>query len=968
MKKRDTDEEEIPLTHITDATRARFDSLLKAALNGGQQGQKKKGQKKRNRHVTSGSPQHRDVEEGISSDSRYSSPVHILRHEEERKKSPSGGYYNSMIGSDSDIDLNESAQNEELIHHTIEHIKQSTGSSPQFSGNRINVEADIERENVQEKTEQEEVPRRPKRPVPLPRIKTGKRNKDQPNSETRQVLKDEERRQTKQEAEEEITVVTEEPETVKPSPVKQKIKTPVKKSHAKVKAAEFTYEKIIGVFIHRSDHLTADALVTHPLVKVHLVNADTGEYLKKSDPNRSVSFFYESKETDYIQPLMTDVFDFQARKSFIPAWEELLIFNEDMQYLLRNDPKVLIMFEILDFVSSSVASLQYKKLGSEGGWHKVAWAFLKPVGASGHLNVEKKVRLQLYKHHHSNKSDHFGCSVYSYWIKRPLTRYPGTLYVTITGISPPLDLPPVLRSRMALQEEFTADLCGDPNDSNKNQEEEMLTDHTGDSSSKATAFPSITPVSWSRLPAQSCKIPNQLLLSLRTPSRGCMGVRFSHSGYLLACSMVKKQDYPIVIYTIPDGAAYVWFETHQGLVYDLHWSSCDTLLVSASADCTACVWDVTKRKTKCLQTLPHPSHVYCAAFHPAHSSLIATGCWDEVVRLWCRGRKASRYELVQELEGHSGFVSALCFNKFGELFSGDSRGMILIWNCIEAKKHFSPWKLQKRVALRDLQETVINRLVTHPGGQRLLVHSRDNLLRMVDLGTGTSIQWYRGALNDKVPTSACISPCGGLVFAASEDGTVFVWDVDTGEQLAVYNNLHFKQETYGVDYHPFEHMAAFCSYGSSGHVIVCSFSKQASGLELGLQFSLKQNDTISVSKSEPNVLSDLKTKKKKKKVNGGENSVIPSRTEDIMDSQTNISWNSESLLASSCLSVNKPPDVPKLNLAKIIDKMDEVLSVSSSRSIHTVVSETNVSQTSSTRSAARQRRDRRKHAKSRSGS
>ena len=36
-------------------------------------------------------------------------------------------------------------------------------------------------------------------------------------------------------------------------------------------------------------------------------------------------------------------------------------------------------------------------LGSEQGWHKVAWAFLKLIGANGNLNTNKKLRLQLYK-------------------------------------------------------------------------------------------------------------------------------------------------------------------------------------------------------------------------------------------------------------------------------------------------------------------------------------------------------------------------------------------------------------------------------------------------------------------------------------------------------------------------------------------------------------------------------------------
>jgi hypothetical protein len=49
--------------------------------------------------------------------------------------------------------------------------------------------------------------------------------------------------------------------------------------------------------------------------------------------------------------------------------------------------------------------------GSEGGWHHIAWAFLKPVGANGALNTEKQVRLQLYKPQRIRKPKCNSCDV-----------------------------------------------------------------------------------------------------------------------------------------------------------------------------------------------------------------------------------------------------------------------------------------------------------------------------------------------------------------------------------------------------------------------------------------------------------------------------------------------------------------------------------------------------------------------------
>jgi jouberin len=49
-------------------------------------------------------------------------------------------------------------------------------------------------------------------------------------------------------------------------------------------------------------------------VKVHLLNAVTGNYLKKSNISRPVYFYYENQEVDYILPLMTDIFDYKEKR------------------------------------------------------------------------------------------------------------------------------------------------------------------------------------------------------------------------------------------------------------------------------------------------------------------------------------------------------------------------------------------------------------------------------------------------------------------------------------------------------------------------------------------------------------------------------------------------------------------------------------------------------------------------------
>ncbi|GLH03079.1 WD repeat-containing protein 82 [Gryllus bimaculatus] len=650
--------------------------------------------------------------------------------------------------------------------------------------------------------------------------------------------------------------------------------------------------KIIGIIIHRSDSLQVDMLIQHPVVKVHLLDASTGKYLKKSSPDRAVSFYYEDKSIDFILPLMTKSFDFKIKRSLVPTWEELLLFNEDIQLILKDVPPVLIMFEILDFVNFTVASSQYKKLGPEGGWHKIAWAFLKPVGANRHFNVEKKLRLQLYKPTFPAKTSHEHCDVYSWWSHQVWERYPATLYVTVKGVIPPENIQPALRSQVVLQQEKTSDVLEfyKPQDG-ENASKSSIGSHKNKMNNTEVQS---CPV-WSRLPAQSCKVPNEPKLNISTLAKGCFLVKFSNSGLLLACTMANEEMFSINLYTIPDGKEYAVFLGHRGLIYDLCWSSSDSMLLSGSADCTVCIWDVEKKRLNCLQMLPHPSFVYSAKFHGHRSWLLATGCNDHIVRLWVRQHKANEYNV-------------------------------------------------REFCVRELRGVVINKVIVHPGGQRLLIHSRDSLLRMLDVTTGIVIQWFRGAIKHRIQTSSCISPCGGLIFSASEDGTVYVWNADTGELIALYSGLNFHSPITCVDYHPFEHMVVFSSHGSPSRVVVCTYDKMSQGSSLGLQLMNQESlhpKILDNANQTAKQNADFGSKIKKNfKMESKTDVKAENNTDEVLENEGSKSgfWNGTS--DSSSYKLESPQHITepkkKIDLSYLISQMDEILSSESHKNSSTI--------------------------------
>lgn len=150
--------------------------------------------------------------------------------------------------------------------------------------------------------------------------------------------------------------------------------------------------------------------------------------------------------------------------------------------------------------------------------------------------------------------------------------------------------------------------------------------------------------------------------------------------------------------------------------------------------------------------LPHPSYVYCAKYAPGKMMIIATGCYDGVARIWTNEKKRStKRELSQELEGHEGFVNSMVFQKNGNLITADSVGSIILWTVRRNDRMSSRWEwcIARKIKICEIEGVVINTIVLHPLESRLLVHSRDNGLRMVDLATGVILQKYKRLNNQR---------------------------------------------------------------------------------------------------------------------------------------------------------------------------------------------------------------------------
>uniref|UniRef100_K7E9L6 Jouberin n=1 Tax=Ornithorhynchus anatinus TaxID=9258 RepID=K7E9L6_ORNAN len=577
----------------------------------------------------------------------------------------------------------------------------------------------------------------------------------------------------------------------------------------------FDDSHVLGIYIHRTDRLRTNFLISHPMVKIHVIDQNTGTYVKKEHSNRAVSSFYEQEGVEHILPIMTQPYDFKYFKSRLPEWEEQIVFNERLNYFLQeseDSPIVILFFEILDFLSMDEARANSEVQVQESGFRKIAWAFLKLVGANGVLNINGKLRLQLYTPPSRTRSQLNVVEVFEWWSKCPRNRYPSTLYVTIKGLKLPDHVDPSFRSMMALQQEQ-----GNTSYCDLQKETTKGTESDADDKSKEL-------VKWSRLPGQVCRIPNRHHLSLRAGERGCFSINFSPNGRILAAACAGRDGYPIILYEIPSGCFLRELCGHLNIVYDLCWSKDNQHLLSASSDGTVRLWKVENQGAPAIKVFPHPSFVYTAKFHPIADYLVVTGCYDSVIRVWNVKVKEVHGQLLQEFDGHKHFINSLCFDAEGlHMFSGDSSGLIIVWNTfVKGSSQQHPvrhWGINKEIRENDIKGIPISHLEVHPNGRRLLIHAKDSTLRIMDLRI-LATRKYVGATNYREKIHSTLTPCGTFLFSGSEDGIAYVWNPETGDQVAMYSDLSFTSPLRDVAFHPLEHMVAFCAFGQNEPILV----------------------------------------------------------------------------------------------------------------------------------------------------
>ena len=121
-------------------------------------------------------------------------------------------------------------------------------------------------------------------------------------------------------------------------------------------------QNVLSIHLHQTYPLPLDKHLLHPMIRIHILDTHTGEYIKKTSPERSVSQVGEPKDLDFVLPVMSKVcvnvlhqrFRFVSHCDFTPHPLQPLVISADNGLRADWNEEIVLNDEYLNFVREGV--------------------------------------------------------------------------------------------------------------------------------------------------------------------------------------------------------------------------------------------------------------------------------------------------------------------------------------------------------------------------------------------------------------------------------------------------------------------------------------------------------------------------------------------------------------------------------------------------------------------------------------